>query len=182
MTPRYLRQLGSGHIYVYTPELAARKDMVPLEIDTAKRRIDAMKKAIEEKKARIAALKENATLGNDMANEAKEVAAKLAELEKQMEELDKTEQRLMEGNFAEEEELTPQAKLETEDDILSAQRKQRIDQDPQIQEIRAMTNKNQVEEYMLREYGIEINRRKTMAELKAEAEEARIQRIFENEE
>lgn len=183
MTPQYLRQLKTGHIYIWTPTLAKRKDMVPLELDTAKKRIEAMQRAIEEKQARIAALRENASLGNQVADEAKMIAQKLAELESQFEQLEKTEEKLLTGQPDEQEtDLKPNSKLETEDEILMAERKRRIDEDPEIQRIRAMTTKNQIEEYMLREYGIEIDRKKTMAELKAAAEEARIGRIFEDEE
>lgn len=31
IAPKHLRQIGTGRIYAYAPELAKRKDMVPVE-------------------------------------------------------------------------------------------------------------------------------------------------------
>lgn len=181
---KYLRQLKSGHIYIWTPELAKRKDMVPLEAQSAEKRIQALQQKLAEQQTRIESMRapDGSIKQDEDAMQAAELAKRLTELEAQSAALDKQEREVMEGITDEDAATNLKEKLSntvSEEEIAEAQKKEAMDNDPEIMEIRGMRTKNQVEEYVLREYGEEIDRRKTVPELKAYAEGLRWERMQE---
>jgi len=179
MAKKYLRQLKTGTIYIRTPELAARPDMVPYDEETALKRIDALKNLIQERKQAAAELAES---GGDEAKLAIEVSKKLAELEEQANSLVEMEKKAFEAiseETEEEKEIRKADGIKTEEEILEEQRQERIDNDKEIVAIRAMTNKNQVMEHVLRLYGRDMDRTKKLSEMKEFAIGLRIARMDE---
>ncbi len=169
---QYLRQLGTGHIFIRTEALAKRKDMVPYDPEVAKIRITQIKEALAASQK-----EENLEEMKKAAEEISSTAKELTELEKKAEEAIKEEEAKIASESGQE--IQPGARIETDEETPEQAAKRKIDEDPQIMKIRGMTRKAQVEEYMLMEFGTPIDTSKTLAELKQFAEQARIQRMAE---
>uniref|UniRef100_A0A6M3XWA3 Uncharacterized protein n=1 Tax=viral metagenome TaxID=1070528 RepID=A0A6M3XWA3_9ZZZZ len=177
--PKYLRQTGSGHIYHWTPALAKRPDMIPYNEETARIRMEQLQKRLAEIKARKEA-GEKGTAGNPnitMIEQAKE----LASLETEVERLENEERVADEAKAMEEATGTVKAegKAMTNEDIVAEAREKKIEADPQVRAIRAMANTDDVESYMLSEFGENIDKRRALKALKDYAEMKRIDRMFE---
>jgi len=181
--PEYLRQLKSGHIYIWTAALAARKDMLPLDPDKAETRIAALQNKIQAQRDRITALTAEGgrVRMNEEAAKAKELAQRLTELETESAALDQQEAKLVDESLTpnmESSDIKP-AEPQTEEEVLAKNRQEKIDSDREVQDIRAMRTKNQVKEYMLREYGEELDDKMLLPQLKAFAEATRVKRMEE---
>ena len=171
---QYLRQLKSGHIYIRTPTLAKRKDMVPYDPAIAKARIAQLKRELEDRQPNPVDIEAQQAVLSQLKQDAKE----MTELENQLNDLEEKDRQEAERDLAPDQEVEKQQPL-TEEEIQEKHRKKTIEKDDQIISIMAMRSRNQIEEYMLREFGREIDRSRPFQELKDEALKAREERIFE---
>lgn len=167
---RYLRQLGSGTIYHWTPTLAVRKDMVPLTLNSANKRLAAIKKELALRKK-----------GSD----PKQKAAKAQELKHMrgvVGELTEAEAELEEVREEEIKEIKEEAAEETHETEITEEsaREKRIAEDDQIKKINKMT-KEELTGYILREFGFEVEPERKVKDLKDQAIELRRERILEAE-
>jgi|GEM_PF-2771530 len=181
MATKWLRQIGSGHIYHWTEALARRKDMVPYDDETAAIRIEALRKRVEEMKAR----RDRAAAGAAGPNPMQSVIDQANELTRLEAEADRLTEEEITAAKAEalreaKGEITPVDRVEQEKDPETL-RKERIDADDQVRAVRAMTDKEQVADYMAAEFGKKIDLRKSLDALKEQAEGARVERMFEGE-
>jgi len=165
---RYLRQRGSGFIYIWTPKLALRADMVEYDPGIAKIRIEALKKIVEEKRSKV-----------ESSEETEKRNAEAVGLAKQSAELTSLENELRDSQLKATGYVDPEKKTSTPDEMLVQKRSKIIADDPEIKKIQNWRTKNQAEEYMLVNFGETVNRESTMDELKTIAMTARTLRIFE---
>uniref|UniRef100_A0A6M3XRZ2 Uncharacterized protein n=1 Tax=viral metagenome TaxID=1070528 RepID=A0A6M3XRZ2_9ZZZZ len=179
--PKYLRQTGSGHIYHWTPALAKRPDMVPYDEETARIRMEQLQRRLAEIKARKEA-GEKVTAGNPnitMIEQAKE----LANLETEVERLENEERVADEAKAMEEAlgkgDVKAEGKTLTAEEIEAEAKEKKIETDPQVRAIRAMDSTDDIEAYMLQEFGENIDKRRSLKSLKEYAEMKRIDRMFE---
>ena len=172
-TPKYLRQLKSGTIYNYTEALAKRRDMVPHDETQAKARIAALKTILEGRQPDAAANK----IAVEEAFKAKTTAQELAGLETTMEKHEDAAEKKIEeeGGGKKLNDQTPVTPEQTAKQL----RQDRLENDPKYNNVMAMKSKNQVEEYMLLEFGQEIEASRPFKDLKAYAVEQTIKRILE---
>ncbi len=175
MVTKYLRQKGSGHIYISTPLIAGRKDMVDYDPDVAKIRIGMLKKKIADKQIELDAMDLD---GGEEALKMREQAKELTDLEEAEKHIEKAEEVAV-AKAAGEETLAADLPKYTDEEIAAIQRNETIEKDPHIIKIRAFTNKNEVEGYVLEEFGTDIDRALDLNDLKQMAELMRAQRIFE---
>lgn len=177
--PRFLRQLKSGHIYIWTEVLARRRDMVPYDAESAKRRIATLKQIKESMKSRHEDPEVQARIKLEM-KEATELAKELTDLENQVD-------GLAEASAAEDKTIrsakTPEpAPRRTEAEIEAARRSDIIENDPHIKKIMGMKKKTEVETYLLTEYGEEVSPDETLVSMKNAAINLRTERLFEGDE
>ena len=174
MPPEYLVQRGTGRIRIWNEILAGRKDYEPIDPTIAKVRIEQTRKNIEKRKAAavegtqneyIAKLSELCKALESLENEF----IILEKAEKERVDIEKEDDRLAaEG--------TPKKSIPTEEDL----NKERIESDPHVKRIRAMTTWNQLNDYMVMEFGAELDKRKTnIGKLIDEVVAARVERIEE---
>ena len=164
---RFLRQLKTGRLYPYTATLAKRADMVPHDTESAQRRIEALKRRVEDM--------DSAPQEQSITKEDLDQAKEIADLENILDKPDETED---EGN----EEITPERKFQTDEEIEEEEKNKRIAEDPDIIKINKMRKKAQVEEYLLVEFGEEVSSSDLkLDDMKRIAVDFRINRLFENE-
>jgi len=161
---KLLRQLITGRIYAWTKILAARKDMTEYDPDIAKKRLEAAKKRLEEL--------EDAPVIPSVDKKALDESAELAEVENKIKETE-TKQAAKSAGAKEKE------KPKTPEQIEAERRQEIIDKDPDIIKIKAMVDKKDVEDYVLQEFGEDIDRRHDLDDLKDRAIHLRTERLFE---
>lgn len=175
--PRLLRQTTSGHIYGWTPTLAAMADMVPYDTEEAHRRIEALKALKAQRKADKEPDSEEARLYREEMASAQNTAKELTELEKQVfgdEAIDKT--RVDAAENAEPEPLNP---VKTDEEIEDDRRNKVIASDTQVQRIMGMRKKADVEAYILTEFGVSVEAEAKLETMKSQAINLRTERLFE---
>ena len=176
MAVKYLRQLKTGTIYNYTDILAKRRDMVPYDSDQAKARIVALKNMLEHRKPTIA----EGTAVSKEAEAIKVEAAELAGLEKQLEATEAAEEKAIEDAA-----LPPGSKKLNDDtpikpeDTAEIFTQETLSKDPKYQKACGMKSRNEVEEYMLVEFGQEIDISRPFKDLKEYAIQQTRKRILE---
>ena len=174
---KFLRQLKTGTIYVYTDILAKRRDMVPYDENAAKTRIKAIKNMLEQRKPNIlqgeAQSKEAAAIKAD--------AMELTSLENQLEAVENAEQKAIEDSALPEggRDITVERPLTTEE-AAAQDRQDILDKDPKYIKATGMRSRNEVEEYMLLEFGQEIEISRPFKDLKEYAVEQTVKRILES--
>ena len=173
---RYLRQLKTGAIYIMTPILAKRRDMVPYDADQAASRIEAIKTMLLNRiptPGEASASAEEAVL-------VKASAMELSGLEAKLESVEKAEEKAIDDAALSEidkiiDEEKPIVSVQTEEQLMQ----DRLDADPKYRKVIGFKSKNQVEEYMLLEFGQEIEVSRPFKDLKAYAVEQTTKRILE---
>ena len=175
----YLRQLKSGHIYAWTPALASRGDMVAYDDTTALARIEALKNEVQRKRDILEGLGTNSV---EASKRDTDVAALLDKLEKTSESLSDTIRDKTSKPTGQEDDESDALfeSSDTEEEAQLKQKKQAINEDPEVQLVRGLTNKNQVIEHVLRLYGTEMDRAQTLSTLKKQAVEMRTERLSES--
>ena len=173
---RYLRQLKTGAIYIMTPILAKRRDMVPYEAEQAKNRIAAIKTMLLNRQPSA----EEADASAEEAALVKASAMELAGLEAKLESVEKAEEKAIDDQALSDVESV----IDDEKPVISEQteeqlKQSRLDGDPKYSNVMAFKSKNQVEEYMLLEFGQEIEVSRPFKDLKAYAAEQTAKRILE---
>ena len=174
--PRYLRQLKTGAIYIMTPILAKRRDMVPYDAEQAKNRIAAIKTMLLNRQPSP----EDADASAEEAALIKASAMELSGLEAKLETVEKAEEKAIEDAALPDDakKLNDQEPITTEQ--AAEQIKQdRLNDDPKYKKVIAFKSKNEVEEYMLLEFGQEIEISRPFKDLKAYAIEKTAKRILE---
>uniref|UniRef100_A0A6M3JPH2 Uncharacterized protein n=1 Tax=viral metagenome TaxID=1070528 RepID=A0A6M3JPH2_9ZZZZ len=167
---KYLRQMRTGRVYVYDETLAKRKDMVDHDPDMAKRMIEAKKKRLEE----VQAMRMNPDLNPPVDPSILSDSEELAKIEAALEEEERKLEELLSGGPKPED-----VKPKTDEDIALERRQEIINKDPDIAKIEAMTEKKHVEAYVMEEFGVDIDLRKGLPTLKADAIQLRVDRLFE---
>jgi len=176
MAVKYLRQLKTGTIYNYTDILAKRRDMVPYDSDQAKARIAALKNMLEHRKPTTA---EGSAVSKE-AEEIKREAAELASLEKQVEASEVAEEKAIEDAS-----LPPGSRRLDDDSPIKPEEtaenftQETLSKDPKYQKACGMKSRNEVEEYMLVEFGQEIDISQPFKDLKEYAIQQTRKRILE---
>ena len=169
-TNKYLVQSGTGRIYIFSKELAKRKDMAEFDPDRAKIRIERKKRHLEDLQT------ENRTVG--ISKEILDTVAEETAIDKQIEaiEMANLKKQLKEEGV----EVEPETK--TEEELEQEAREQTINNDPDIKKIEAMTSIDEVEEYIAIEFGEELDMPEDadLDTYKAEALNRRINRLFES--
>lgn len=139
MEARYLRQIGTNKPpFPYTDALAARRDMVPYNPAEAKVRIEANRRLIQ-------SMKEGRKIDPQARAEAKAQAQEFINTAK---ELSATEQEIEAMKFSIEE-----VQKDTDSPVAKSKREQQMENDRELGEIREMTKKAQIMDYMERKYG-----------------------------
>lgn len=160
---RMLRQLRTGRIYNFTDILAKRADMVEYDPELAQKRLEAAKRRLEEL--------ESKPPEKPVVNKADmETSKELAEVENKIEKIER--QKALPPNAKEQENKTSEQKEEEERQAI-------INNDPEIKKILTMKDKDEIEAYVLLEYGEDLDKRKDLDKLKARAIELRTDRLFE---
>jgi len=173
---RYLRQLKTGAIYIMTDILAKRRDMVPYDAEQAKNRIAAIKQMLVNRQPNP----EDFDASAEEAALVKASAMELAGLEAKLENVEKAEEKAIE-----EAALPDDAKkLNDQEPITNEQAAEQLKQDmlnddPKYQKALSLKSRNEVEEYMLLEFGQEIEISRPFKDLKAYALEKTVNRILE---
>lgn len=172
---QYLRQLKTGHIYPWTEILAKRRDMVPFDAAQAKVRIDAMKNMLSRKVPTADALSVQA----EAARKAKASSMELTELENKVDaENVAAEKAIEDAALPDGKKLSEQTEM-TGAETIEAQRQSVLDQDPKYQNVMGFKSRNQVEQYMILEFGQEIDVSLPFKDLKQYAINKTSDRILE---
>ncbi len=182
----YLRQLVSGHIYAWTPQLAVRPDMVPYSKQEADIRIEALKGRIKALKERQAAqhLTDDGVTDAKMV-EAQKSAKKLEELDSMVSTLEEMQRVQAEAASKKQEALERGERPEDEDNLTPEEkaakvRQDWIDADTEVQRIRNFKSKVEVTDYMAENYAVVKDPESSkMGPLKEEAEALRVNRMDE---
>lgn len=172
---RYLRQLKTGHIYVHTETLAKRRDMVPFEEKNARARIEAMKNVIASRQPTLSEVKSQA----EDAAQAKAAAMELTGLENQLNDEQEAEQKAIDDAALPDGKKLNDEEPVTAEEAAAAQRQSILDEDPKYKKVKAFKSRNQIEEYMLLEFGQEINIDRAFKDLKQYALDCTSKRILE---
>ena len=180
MSQRYLRQLKTGRIYIYTPKLAKRADMTEINLETANTRIQALKAQMAE----ATVTPEEIAKRKQEASKLTQVSEEIARLEREAEEVrkaqvDKAEKELLGDQKFNPDDLVktkePLTKVEEEED-----RKSKIlANDQEFNKVLAMREKKEVLDYLAASFGITEDPKKTLPLLKNIALEKRKERVFE---
>lgn len=176
--PNYLRQQGTGRIFIETPQLLMRKDMVPYDPITAETRIDALRRQYEDLLER----KESGINKTDLPDEEIFQAKEMTELEEKIRKLKREESDALIAEKIDDENIKPPGQPETpktHEELKAEERQNKIEEDLEIKKIRNFKKVNKIAEYALVEYGEKLNEKKDLKKLKAEVEALRIQRMFE---
>jgi hypothetical protein len=182
---RYLRQLGSGHIYGWTPTLAKRHDMQEMDPNSAKTRIDAQ---VEQQAARAANLKDPQRLANAKARieTITKLSEELARLEGDLDTSEKAENQEAEAAILGERPKLRPDDIEThkkgpiDPDTMEEERKGRIlSGDKEYQGILAMKTKQEVIDYLAANFGVKEEAKQPLEKLRFVALEKRKERVFE---
>lgn len=166
MAQRFLRQLKSGTTYHWTPTLAKRGDMVDYDPITAQKRIEALK-------AQKMASDENPAppaITPEMLAQSQELTALENEMNAEVEA----------EETAKNEDIQTKKRVLSDEELEAEAREKTLQEDAQILAINGMKKKNQVEEFLLREFGVELDpENMTLKEMKEEAIRLRTTRLFE---
>lgn len=173
----FLIQDKTGRIYQETPQLLIRHDMRPYNPAKARARIEALQRRLdilEEQKA-------SKTYIPDISEESTEDARTIANLEEAIRVREKEIADAMIDEKIKDDTRKPiSEKQPTIEELEEMKRKRVIDDDEEIQKIRALRNSTQVAEHILIEYGETISiKGKSLQEMKDIAEDFRVKRIFE---
>lgn len=173
--PRYLRQLKTGTIYVHTDILAKRRDMIPYDDAQAKARIQAIKTMLEKREPDLAA----GVIESKEAAAIKATAMELSGLESTLEARDEIDQKAIEeAALPDGKKLNDETPV-TSETIAAEVRQDRLDKDPKYKKANSLKSRNEVEEYMLLEFGQEIEISRPFKDLKGYAIEQTEKRILE---
>lgn len=179
---RYLRQVGSGHLYLWTETLAKRKDMVEEDLETVQRRIDAIK---ERKKLREAALQ------NELAAHGKEVSALTAaslelsaleaeEIEFQANQKKKEEYAsAIDPKLLKPDDLVKREREMTAEEIEEDRKSRILANDKEYQSVLAMRSKDAITLYLQENFGVLPDDKMKLEQLRVLALTKRAERIFE---
>lgn len=168
---RFLRKAGTSRIFIYTPELAERKDMVPHDPELA---LFQLKKAKEKREALVADIKARAKAAKGKSDPAfTETANELAKVEQDIVSLERERDKA----FLSDEE---QAEEEPNEKTLEKQREEKINSDPDVLRIKKM-NLGEVEEYLAIDFGFTLRADTKVKEARQIAINKRTERIFETE-
>lgn len=181
MATKYLRQLKTGRIYLWTRTLSRRADMVDFDAETAELRIKAMREnlalrnikptadQVAEEKERIEHAADVSRVLTDLEN-AQE--AEFQEKEKPKPDLMKADEDISDKIISD--------KSMTDDDIEEERLRLAMEKDADVIKIMGMNKKSQVEAYMLEQYGKRIDTKgKSLQLLKNMAIDARSERLQE---
>lgn len=172
----YLRQLKTGTIYVFTDLLAKRRDMVPYDDAQAKARIKAIKTMLEKREPDLAA----GAIESEEAAAIKTTAMELSGLESTLEAVENDEKKAIEdATLPSGKKLNDEAPV-TPEGVAEQVRQERLDKDPKYKKATDLKSRNDVEEYMLLEFGQEIETSRPFKDLKAYAVEKTVNRILES--
>ncbi len=141
---RYLIQAVTGRLYVYSKELAIRNDMSEYDPETAEYRIKKKQERLKELKEAPPKLVDPKILEN---------AELEADLDRQIEE---EEQKLLKSQLVEQGVDIDDDEIKTEEELEQEQMQEIINKDPEINAIEAMTDIQEVIDYIGEEYGIEV--------------------------
>jgi len=150
--------------------------MVPYDAEQAKNRIAAIKTMLLNRQP----TPEEADASAEEAVLVKASAMELAGLESKLENVEKAEEKAIEDAALPDDakDLNDQSPITTEQ--AEKQVKQdRLDQDPKYKKVTGFKSRNEVEEYMLLEFGQEIEISRPFKDLKAYAIEKTEKRILE---
>jgi hypothetical protein len=182
---RFLRQLGSGHIYHWTPTLAKRKDMVEIDPESAMTRISALKDQVTARLARIkdpgmlTAAKEKIALINKLSQQLNTLEGELAAAEK-AEKAEAEAAILGEKPKLKADDIDTSKKSEVDAAAAEDERRSRIlADDKEYQSILAMTTKQQIIEYLAANFGVKGDSKQALEKLRYDALEKRKERVFE---
>lgn len=182
---RFLRQLGSGHIYGWTPMLAKRKDMAEIDPESAKVRIAALKEQLE---ARLAGIKDPQRLANAKARIEliAKLSKELAMLEGEVASADEAQKKEAEAAIlGEKPQLKPgdidtSKKGEIDAAVAEEERKSRIlAEDKEYQSILAMKTSQEIANYLTVNFGMKESPKQAPEKLRFLALEKRKERVFE---
>lgn len=164
---KYLRQLKTGRVYIWSPYLAKRKDMVEYDPTLADMRIQKARERLEALKAEA----DEITVAMDpkITADSQELATIEAEIDKLEEE------KAIKAAGGNSEDVKPK----TQEEIDAEEKQKVINEDPEIKKIEAMDEVSQVKEYIALEFGIE-SKKTTLENIKKEAIERRVDRLFES--
>ena len=165
---RYLRQLKTGRIYQYTDTLSKRIDMVPIDLETARRRIEANKAMLAEVQA--ATTPEQVAIRKDDVEALAKTASELTETENVIDALH--QQQLQQ-------QPPPPAPVTSAEQATEKETQKIIEADEEIQQINGMTKPAQVNKYLKREFGVEAVSTDDLEALKLQAIQLRTNRLFE---
>lgn len=172
----YLRQLKTGTIYVFTDLLAKRRDMVPYDDAQAKARIKAIKTMLEKREPDLAA----GVIESEEAVAIKATAMELSGLESTLQAVENDEKKAIEeAALPDGKKLNDETPV-TSEEIVEQARQERLDKDPKYKKATGLKSRNEVEEYMLLEFGQEIEISRPFKDLKAYAVEKTVNRILES--
>ena len=167
MAEKFLRQKLTGTIYQWTSTLAKRSDMVDYDPITAQKRIEALK---AQRAAEAATGPVEPAITPEMIDQAKE----LTDLENELD-------AKAEAETQESTDIETKKRFQTDEELQQEEKDKMIDKDPHIIAIKNMKKKPQVEEFLLKEYGIELDpENMTFKEMQAEAMRLRTTRMFED--
>jgi hypothetical protein len=184
-TERYLRQLGSGHLYAWTPTLAKRHDMQEIDPESAKVRIDALR---EQMNSRIANIKDPQRLANAKARieTITKLSKELSMLEGDLSAAEQVEKQEIEAEILGEKPALRHDDIDTsrkgpiDPEIIEEERKGCIlTEDKEYQGILAMKTKQEVIEYLAANFGVKEEAKQPLEKLRFVALEKRKERIFE---
>lgn len=180
----YLRQRVTGRLYIWTKDLAKRSDMSIFDPVKAKRRIEQVTKDIASRAPRELTPEQTAAF-EAQAKENIRLAAEITAEENKQAAIDEANEVELIPEADQGEDVTPDNESDqfpadaTEAEIQVIVRQRRIDGDPQVARIRSMRSKNQVEQYLLGEFGEDVEDSMSLKDLKVLAEDFRVERMFE---
>lgn len=168
---RYLRQAKTGRIYVYSKVLALRKDMSEYDPVTAEYRI-------KKKQERLKDLKEAPPVIIDP--EIIKNADIEADLDRKIEE---EEQKILKEQLKKQG-IEQEPETKSEEELEHERRQEIIDTDPEIKAIEAMTEIQEIIDYVGEEYGqeMEFDPELELHHYQAKAIILRTERLFESKE
>jgi len=151
MSDKYLKQSGSGHIYIWTATLAKRNDMQQYDPDLAKPRIAALQKRLAESKARSTAIPEE---HRDALAQAQKDAKTITELETAIDAQETAERRALEDFDSHQAlEVSQESRLQSESQAEVERKDELVKEDPQIKKIMGFKKEGTIEAYLLENFG-----------------------------
>lgn len=170
LAPKYLRQLGTGRVLLYTEALAKRKDMAPFDPDAAATIIEQKKKRLEE----LRQVRENPDLAPKIDPKVLSQSDELAKIERLIEEEEGKIAAIASGG------KPPEDSGEKTGAQLEEERRQKIiDEDPDLALIEGMKKAEDLDAYAKENFGVTLDLKKKIPALKAEVAQLRVQRLFE---